>query len=161
MNNYKGEQSNKKNPVYLYLIVIALLVTISVFTGCIDNENNIVYDFRYYGEDYYIFGDSNVSVRFYSHDKFNDTLTFLFFKDGNYTITVFYDIEDNFSGNYRIDESVNVTGIGSVYPYINEAYEYKIERIDLFNPSIMIEFEYGYDRVDFETRFVGVDVNKP
>ena len=156
---------NDKNVV---LGVLFAIVCFSVFSGLagyfigVGNDNGYIekdYDFRYYSSDYHFFDDLNVSVRFYSNDKADDSLTFLFFEDGNYTLSIFYDVEGNFNREFYIKEFVNVSGIGNVYPYINKAFEYKLKRVDLFNPSIFIESDYTCRWIDFDTRCIGVDIN--
>lgn len=151
---------SKKVHQALALLTVSIFI-IGAFTGWLffgfEPSISDRYDFRYYGRDFYYSDDMNMSVRFYSHDKADDTLTFLFFKDGNYTISLFYDVEGDFTTRYLIEENVTVSGLVDAYPYIDRAYEYVIKRTDLFNPRILIDVNYRSEFIEFQTNLFGVE----
>jgi hypothetical protein len=159
----------KKIKIYKigFYIIFSIMCVSSIWLGVtsyIDNEDTSdlkTYDFRYYGEGYHYFEDLNISARFFSHDKAQDYLELLFFKDGNYSITVFFDIDNDFTTTYVIEKQINVSGIGSVYPYIDRAYKLRINNTDLFNADVFIESdEYISGFTEFETRLIGVETLK-
>ena len=149
------EKLTKKDIICFGLLISILIVSIFSYLYEMDyrDKNTVDYDFRYYCSDSYFFKENNISVYFYSHDKADDYLEFYFFRDGNYTISIFYDIEGDFNRNYFLKENINVTGLGT------DVYEFKITKTDLFNPSILIESEHWCEWTEFETHCIGVELN--